>query len=196
MMKIGIIGAMEEEVAGLKDKSTDLKVKQIAGSYFHEGTLENKKIVIVQCGIGKVNAAVCTQALIDNFDINYVINTGVAGGVYEELDIGDIVISKDAVQHDFDTTAFGDGLGVIPRMGESFFKADEKLIDLAKTCIHFLNPRPNVFIGRIASGDQFISSLEEKQRIWDKTTSYQDVVLFKGLLFDDRLKIITGGLYF
>lgn len=172
MSNIGIVGAMEEEVILLRDKINDKKIIRIAGMDFYKGRVENKEVVLVRCGIGKVNAAICTQALIDYFKVDCVINIGVAGGIYEKLEIEDIVISKDAVQHDFDTTTFGDPLGVIPRMDESFFKADEKLTDMALKCSKKISLKSKVYVGRIASGDQFISDVNQNRSIWDHFNAY------------------------
>lgn len=169
---IGIIGAMDEEVTLLKEQMEIEECRKIIGLDFYKGKLHNTDIVVVKCGIGKVNAAVCTQALICNFDIEKIINTGVAGAVFGELKIGDIVISSDAVEHDMDTTAFGDAPGVIPRMDESFFKADEKLIEIAKQAEKQLNKNNNVYVGRVVSGDQFVSSAEKKKWLWDTFNGY------------------------
>ncbi len=114
MHNIGIIGAMEEEIALLQQKSNIISEQEIIGLTFYKGTLHNKNIVLVKSGIGKVNAALCTQILIDRFDVDCVINVGVAGAVYKQLSIGDIVISEDAVQHDMDTSVFGDPIGFPP----------------------------------------------------------------------------------
>lgn len=170
MQKIGIIGAMEEEIALLQQKATITNTKKIIGLTFYTGTLHQKEIVLVKSGIGKVNAALCTQVLIDHFKVDCIINVGVAGAIYKELSIGDIVISKDAVQHDMDTSVFGDPIGTIPRMEESYFKADKNLIESAKKCQ--LTSNANIFVGRIASGDQFISTQEGKQKIWDTVQGY------------------------
>jgi len=172
MYRIGIIGAMEEEVTLLRNKIKEKELYQIAGMDFYKGIIDNNEMVVVRCGIGKVNAAVCTQALIDNFKVDYIINTGVAGAIYSELEIGDIVISEDAIQHDFDTRAFGYPIGVIPRMEESFFKADDKLIDIAYESSKKLNLKCKVYIGRIASGDQFISDVDKNRRIWELFNAY------------------------
>lgn len=170
---IGIIGAMEEEVIALKSKMTIEEVKNIKNLDYYVGTLHDKKIVVVRCGIGKVNAALCTQIMVDNFEIKAIINIGVAGGLYEGLNIGDIVISSDAIQHDFDTTVFGDPIGYISRMGmkDAFFKADEKLISASKIAGNSLK-NVNVFIGTIASGDQFISTKEVKNQIKSNCKAY------------------------
>lgn len=172
MQNIGIIGAMEEEIALLQQKAIITDTEQIIGLTFYKGTLHDKKVVFVKSGIGKVNAALCTQILIDRFAVDCVINVGVAGAVYKELSIGDIVISKDAVQHDMDTSVFGDPIGIIPRMEESYFKADKTLIELAQKCSMALTSKAKIFLGRIASGDQFISTPQGKQKIWDTVQGY------------------------
>lgn len=172
LQNIGIIGAMEEEIALLQQKASIIDTEQIIGLTFYKGTLYNKEIVLVKSGIGKVNAALCTQILIDRFAVDCIINVGVAGAVYKELSIGDIVISKDAVQHDMDTSVFGDPIGIIPRMKESYFKADKTLIELAEKCSMSLTSKAKVFLGRIASGDQFISTPQGKQKIWQTVQGY------------------------
>lgn len=172
MNTIGIIGAMEEEVISIKRNMKVENTIAVAGMEFCEGILNDKKIVVVRCGIGKVNSAICTQILIDRFDVDCVINTGVAGGLYPDINIGDIVISSDTVQHDMDTTAFGDPKGVIPRMDKSFFEADSKLIDLAKEAAENLKGSHKVYVGRVASGDQFVSSMRVKEDIYTTFTAY------------------------
>lgn len=170
---LGIIGAMEEEIMQLKAKMNVEQIKTLKKLKFYIGTLDNKNIVVVRCGIGKVNAALCTQIMIDNFDIEAVINTGVAGGLNDKLNIGDIVISSDAVHHDFDTTKFGDPIGYISRMDmkDAFFKADTKLINLAEQAGKTMTDI-KVFVGRIASGDQFISTKETKDKIKNDCDAY------------------------
>jgi len=172
LQNIGIIGAMEEEIALLQQKASIIDTEQIIGVTFYKGTLYDKKVVLVKSGIGKVNAALCAQILIDRFAVDCIINVGVAGAVYKELSIGDIVISKDAVQHDMDTSVFGDPIGIIPRMEESYFKADKTLIELAEKCSMSLTSKAKVFLGRIASGDQFISTPQGKERIWQTVQGY------------------------
>ena len=119
MNTIGLIGAMDEEVAILKEQMTDTKEMTKAGMTFVEGTLWGLKTVVVVSGIGKVNMAVCTQILIDIFSVDTVINTGVAGSLNNTLEIGDIVLSRCAQQHDMDVSPLGDPVGIIPRMDES-----------------------------------------------------------------------------
>lgn len=172
MKTIGIIGAMEEEVIALRRKMQVQETHAIASMEFYEGMIGAVKVILVRCGIGKVNAAICTQILIDKFEANYIINTGVAGGLHPDINIGDIVISSDTVEHDMDVTAFGHGKGVIPRMDRSFFEADEMLVNAAKKAADALDGDQKSFIGRIASGDQFVSSMRVKEDIYSTFTAY------------------------
>ena len=123
---IGIIGAMDEEVAMLKEKLTEVQVETKAAMDFYKGKLEGKDVVVVRSGIGKVNAAMCAQILADVYHADHVINTGIAGSLKAEINIGDIVLSTDALQHDMDAQAFGYEPGQIPRVDTLSFKADEK----------------------------------------------------------------------
>lgn len=171
-MVTGIIGAMEEEVAKLKTAMTEIEEKNKAGMSFLKGKLYGKDVVVVRSGIGKVNAAICTQILIDNYKISRVINTGVAGGLYSELNVGDIVISSDALYHDFDVTGFDYEAGVIPRMKTSTFTADKELALKAKEICERVNPDIKCFIGRVVSGDQFISTNDKKEWLVKKFNGY------------------------
>ncbi len=172
MNHIGIIGAMDEEVKILKDRMDTQEVINRASMEFCRGTLYGKDVVIVRSGIGKVNAAICAQILVDEFSVEGIINTGVAGSLRNEINIGDIVLSKDALQHDMDATGFGYPPGVIPRMEESIFAADETMIELAmKTCKE-VNPEIQVFQGRIVSGDQFISEHDKKKSLVETFNGY------------------------
>ena len=169
---IGIIGAMDEEVSQIADMMTDVTITNIADMTFKKGILEGKDVVAVRSGIGKVNAAICTQILATYFNVDAVINTGVAGSLRNEINIGDIVISTDAVQHDMDATGFGYKKGVIPRMKTSEFVADKRLAKLAKEACKESVPEINVFSGRVVSGDQFISDKAVKDRILDTFGGY------------------------
>ncbi|MBP5669245.1 MAG: 5'-methylthioadenosine/adenosylhomocysteine nucleosidase, partial [Lachnospiraceae bacterium] len=122
-------------------------------------------VVIVRCGIGKVNAALCVQILADVFQVTHVINTGVAGSLNAVLDIGDILIYVDAVHHDMDVSPLGYAPGIVPQMAESFFKADERLVNLAWDVCQEVNPDVSVLKGRVVSGDQFIAKKEVKERL-------------------------------
>ena len=132
---------------------------------FLEGTLLGKDVVIVRSGIGKVNAAVCAEILAGIFHVDAMINTGIAGSLNAKIDIGDIVISSDEHHHDMDATGFGYPLGQIPRMEVLSFTADDTLIQLAKEVCEQVNPEIHTHIGRVVSGDQFISDKAVKDRI-------------------------------
>lgn len=159
-MIIGIIGAMIEEVEPLL-KDINLKRKLVkANMEFNHGDLWGNEVVIVKSGIGKVNAAVCAQILIDDFNVDAVINVGVAGGVGSEIYPGDVVIGESLVQHDMDSTAFGERRGQIPRLDTFDFKCDETLVLKAKRACEKMN-NCNYFVGRIVTGDQFIADSDK-----------------------------------
>ncbi|MCG0274688.1 MAG: 5'-methylthioadenosine/adenosylhomocysteine nucleosidase [Thermosediminibacteraceae bacterium] len=158
---IGIIGALDKELAMFYEKLKDVKTMTRASLTFFSGTLEGKSVVVVKSGVGKVNAALCTQLLIDYFRPSVIFCTGVAGALREDLDVGDVVISTDVVQHDVDGTAFGHELGEIPNLGVKYFQADEKLVEIAYEVARKLIKKKKVVKGRVLSGDQFISSLEK-----------------------------------
>lgn len=162
---IGIIGAMEEEVIALKSDMENVDATEYASMAFCRGTLCGKEVVVVRSGIGKVNAGICAQIMIDKYGVDTLINTGIAGSLDAAIDIGDMVISTDAVHHDMDATIFGDPAGQVPRMDTFSFPADEELVKLAMEANRKANPDINTFAGRVASGDQFISSQEAKDRI-------------------------------
>ena len=165
MKCIGIIGAMEQEVVRIKEKMQDVKITSRASMDFYEGTLEGKKVVVVRSGIGKVNAGMCTQILADVFGVEAVINTGIAGSLNNDVNIGDIVLSTDVLHHDMDATGFGYEPAEIPLMGKKTFEADASLRSLiAETCRE-VNPEIGVFEGRVVSGDQFISDGDVKDRL-------------------------------
>jgi len=163
-MKLGIIGAMDVEVASLKEKMGNPSVVVKAGMEFCEGVLEGLPAVVVQCGIGKVNAAMCAQILCSNFEVTHLVNTGIAGSLLAALDIGDLVISKDAIHHDFDLRFWGRPIGQVPGVDVTAFPADEAMIQLAFAAAEEVNPG-HTKIGRVASGDQFICSKEQKEKI-------------------------------
>lgn len=172
MNNIGIIGAMDEEVDILVNLMEVNEVIEKASLKFYKGKLENKDVVIVRCGIGKVNSALCAQILISEFNVEAVVNTGVAGALNPELDVFDIVISTDAIQYDFDTTVFGDKKGEIPRMETSTFIADERLIDFAYNSSINEVKNHKVLKGRVVTGDRFISSKELKDELVKEFDAY------------------------
>ena len=165
MKLIGIIGAMEVEVASLKEMMTDVTIRTKASMEFNHGYLNGKEVVVVRSGIGKVNAGICTQILVDDYGVDCVINTGIAGSLRNEINIGDIVISTDAVQHDMDVRVFGYPLGEIPQLGTLSFPADERMASLARSVCEKVNTEVKVFSGRIVSGDQFICDKEVKDKL-------------------------------
>lgn len=169
---LGIIGAMDEEVAKLKEEMENVTVTKKAGMDFYKGFIYGHSVVVVRSGIGKVNAAVCTQILVDVFDVTEVINTGIAGSLNADINIGDIVLSTDTLEHDMDAVNFGYELGQIPRMDTLSFAADEKLRKTAKRICKQVIPDVNIFEGRIVSGDQFISQKDKKQWLIDKFSGY------------------------
>ncbi|TZE82050.1 5'-methylthioadenosine/adenosylhomocysteine nucleosidase [Calorimonas adulescens] len=160
MVLIGVIGAMGEEIEILLRKSKIKRKTVIAGMMFIECAIEDVNCILVVSGIGKVNAAVCTQILISNFSVSKIINTGVAGAIDSMLDIGDIVISSELIEYDVDVTVFGYKRGVIPRMKTSIFKAEPRLIDYALTACK-KNQDINSYVGRIISGDKFVANKDE-----------------------------------
>lgn len=162
---IGIIGAMDEEVNKHKEALEDVTVETVAGMSFNKGLFNGKEVVIVRSGIGKVNAGICTQVLADKYGVDYIINTGIAGSLKNEINIGDIVLSEDAIQHDMEAVAFGYEPGVIPRMEISTFKGDARLIDIARSACKTACPEVGVHVGRVLTGDQFISDKAVKNRL-------------------------------
>lgn len=164
---LGIIGAMDEEVARLKSMIEGLEIVDKCGMSFYKGQIEKTDVVVVKCGVGKVNAAMCTQSLIDEFSVDAIINTGIAGSLDADIDIGDIVFATDTVEHDMDVSALGYKPGIIPDTELSVFKTDEYLLDIAKASVAAADIDVRVFDGRVVSGDQFIWSKEKKSWLVD-----------------------------
>ena len=171
-MKLGIIGAMDVEVATLKEAMTARVERTIAGSLYCEGRLEGLPAVVVQCGVGKVNAALCVQALCDCYGVTHIVNTGIAGALANVLDIGDLVISREAMYHDFDCHYINPNysVGQVPGMSVRAFPADKELVEMAYAAADALCPG-HVHIGVVASGDQFVCRKEHKQTIIENTNA-------------------------
>lgn len=171
-MKIGVFGAEEQEVKLLK-KHLVGEIKKIAGLSFFAGKIMGKDVVLVCSGIGKVNAALCCQILISEFKVDAVINTGAAGGLLEGINVFDMVVSTDAVQHDVDATAFGHPIGQVPMTKSPFWPADKKLKTLALKAFKAMQKESDdehiknlkLIEGRIASGDTFVSDKKLRERI-------------------------------
>ena len=166
---LGIIGAMDVEVKKMMEGP---KTQTVAGMTFYQGTIKGKDVVVVRSGIGKVNAGLCSQILVDRYHVNGIINTGIAGSLRNEVNVGDIVLATDAVQHDVDAAGFGYQPGEIPQMGIKEFPADDHLREVAVSCCRRANPDIQTFCGRVASGDQFINSREKKNWIRDTFDAY------------------------
>lgn len=163
---LGIIGAMDEEVARLKEMISGLHIVQRAGMEFYKGQIREKDVVVVKCGVGKVNAAMCTQSMIDLFSVDAIINTGIAGSLDADIDIGDIVIATDTVEHDMDVAALGYAPGIIPDTETSVFKTDTELLETAQASVEAAKLDVKVFTGRVVSGDQFISSRRRRNGLY------------------------------
>ena len=155
---------MAVEIAALKANMENMIVTTRAGMDFCEGRMFDRDVVVVQCGIGKINAAMCTQILADCFGVTAVVNTGIAGSLQADLDIGDLVISQDAIHHDFDLHFWGRPIGQVPGMDVTAFPADESLKNAAFAAAESVNPG-HTKLGRVASGDQFICSQTQKDKI-------------------------------
>ncbi|WP_195269871.1 5'-methylthioadenosine/adenosylhomocysteine nucleosidase [Eubacterium sp. 1001713B170207_170306_E7] len=160
---IGIIAALKDEVRDIKNKMTQVQTSEKAGMTFYRGLLSGKPAVAVMCGVGKVNAALCAQILVDLFDVDCLINVGVGGAVAKGLTVGDIVISKDSVQYDMDGSAFGHPRGEIPNMDITFFPADERLIGLAKDAAARVGQA--ALVGRVMTADLGVDSQALKQEL-------------------------------
>ena len=164
-MLIGIIGAMSEEVEALKKAMKISDKLHKAKMDFYRGELWSKEVVVVVSGVGKVNAAICTQILVDFFDVDKIINVGVAGGVGKKVEPGDVVIGTSLIQHDIDTTMFGERLGQVPRLDVFDFKSDPVLVDKARKVR--IDSQCKVHEGIIVTGDQFISCPQKVQFLSD-----------------------------
>lgn len=164
---IGIIGAMEMEVDTLKESLRDSSVSLFGGVEYHEGTLHGHRVVVVRCGMGKVNAALCTQALVLRFGVDSILNTGVAGSIDESLRVGDMVVPSKFVHADMDATAMGYELGQVPQMDVFMFPADAALASKLLASAREVSPGVQIIDGIAATSDKFIASVEDKQFLRD-----------------------------
>ncbi len=168
-MKFGIIGALSYEVDLLIGRMECVQHAVRAGVTFHSGTLNGKAAVVAVSGIGKVNAALCTQLMISEFAVTHVINSGVAGALKDHLEPGDVVVSTDLAQHDVDVSDGGGyAAGQIPGMQTSFFKADQTLADLAFKLLKDKATNHKIYCDRIVSGDIFVANAVKKADILNK----------------------------
>jgi adenosylhomocysteine nucleosidase len=157
---------MSVEIETLKAQMSNISVKEHAGMVFYEGSLESLPVVLVVCGVGKVNAAMCVQVLCDLFAVTHIVNTGVAGSLCAQLDIGDFVISTQAIYHDFDCHSLNPDypVGQVPGLSVRAFSADAALLDLAYSAAEWVNPG-HARKGIVASGDQFVCDKARKAQI-------------------------------
>lgn len=174
MKEIGIITAMDEEREAILNIMQDVHVVQIYNLRFLRGTILGKNCILVKCGVGKVNAARTTQIMIDNFEMQYILNLGTGGSVNPLLKIGDVVIGKQVVQHDFDITAFGHSKGYITGVG-NYVMSDRGLVSEFEKVMNNLEDRIyQIRTGVIATGDIFITDIGMKDKIHSKFSA--DVV--------------------
>lgn len=168
-MTIGLIGAMDEEIKLLKETMANPKTEEIASMQFITGTIAGRDVVLLKSDIGKANAAIGTTLLNYIFSPRCIINTGSAGGLRQDLNVGDVVISSAVVYHDVDVTAFGYDYGQIPKM-PTYYEPDQKLVAIAEKCAQFMDSR--VIKGVIASGDTFMN---DAKRIEEVRKQFPDV---------------------
>ena len=160
---IGIIGAMEPEVAALIASLDGAESETVSGVTFHTGLISGKRVAIARCGIGKVFAAIAAEIMILKYAPSLLVNTGVGGGLAPDLATGDIIIARDLCQHDMDTSAIGDPKGLVSGINMIYFEADRRASEILLSAAESLGLKARG--GRIASGDKFIASREEKERI-------------------------------
>ena len=168
MSRYGIIAAMEEEMQEIKKIMNNTREMKIYELIFIIGKINNIEIVLVKSGVGKVNAGRTTQILVDNFDVDGIINVGSAGSVNDEFEIGDIIIGKRLIQHDFDITAFGHPKGFISNIGQVVESDSELIAKMEKTISNISKNNFKVKIGTIVSGDIFCTELKMKEKIRKK----------------------------
>ena len=161
---IGILCALDQEIERLLKEIERPVHRQLCGYDYVEGALRGVNVVLCKCGVGKVNAAVCAQTMILTWPVRLVINSGVAGALREPLEIGDICVASDLVQHDVDTTAVGDPVGFVSTVNQTYFRCAEWAVDgLLRAAGSIEGVR--VLSARIASGDQFIHDQAQTDRI-------------------------------
>ena len=160
---VGIIGALEEEVRELISKLSSYGSEEVGGIVFHTGTLEGKRVVIAKCGVGKVFAAMCAEAMIIRYSPELIVNTGVGGALKKGISVTDTVVADKLVQHDMDTSPLGDPKGLISGINIIYFNADERAASIARSAADKLGIVNHS--GTIASGDVFVCAKEQKERI-------------------------------
>lgn len=162
-MKIGIIGAMDMEVRGIFEKIENCTEEEISGIKFYSGEISGNNVVVAKCGEGKVNSAVTAQTMILKYSPDFIVNTGVAGGLHPKLGVLDVAVAEDVCQHDFDITPLGYEIGFVPVADRVKIKCDERLVSQLKICAEKYSK--NVISGTIATGDKFVASRHTKDFI-------------------------------
>ena len=165
-MRIGVIGAMQIEVDNLKASMSDISTKEYSGVTYVCGTIGDKEVVAAVCGIGKVFAAICAEAMILEFHVDYVINIGVGGTLCKELGVMDVAVADKVVQHDMNTTPLGDPVGLLSGINEVYLPTDEKMCRLLGSCL--AEKGIHYHVGTIATGDLFVSTPEQKTKIHER----------------------------
>ena len=161
----GIIGAMDVEVESIASEMQNVGHKVVSGIPFSTGTLSGKPVVLARCGIGKVNAAVCTQIMLSTFGAGEIINTGVAGAVAKGIKQNDIVIAEKFVQHDVDTSPIGDPVGFVSTVNKIYFETDKGITSRLKAAI---GNKARTHLGTVATGDQFIADKKTGRKIHEQ----------------------------
>lgn len=162
-MRVGIIGALDIEVQALKNLMDSVAIEKISSIEYYSGKINGCDTVVAVAGVGKVNAAVCTEAMIIRYAPDCIINVGVAGGLAQDLSVGDIVVADSVVEHDMDTTAIGDEPGLISGLNKVYMECDKNVANLMEKAAR--NTGLNVMRGIVASGDQFIHTNEQRAAI-------------------------------
>lgn len=163
-MKWGILGAMPSEVTIIKEHIEDITISHVGKFTFYDGIINGVEVTLSQCGIGKVNAAIVTQIMIDLYDVDCVVNTGIAGAIHHDLKVMDVVVSREVCYHDYDSRHLRDYVPFIDKI-----EADEALISVAIEAFENIDHGSSCcFSGRIVSGDQFIESSTVKNRITEE----------------------------
>jgi len=164
---LAVLGAMEEEIARLRERLTHVREETVARIRVFRGSFDGTEIILAQTGIGKVSAAICTQMIIDRYGADRLLFCGVAGGLAPNMQPGDIVVASHLIQYDMDLTAFGRRLGEIPGLGR-LLECDPELVQLAAAAFDDAFPgedAPNLMIGTVASADRFIKDRDEQRRL-------------------------------
>ena len=161
---IGILCALDREIEELLNELEGAEHRKLCGYDYAVGTLRGQRVVLCKCGVGKVNAAVCAQTMLLTWDVSLVINSGVAGALREPLEIGDICVATDLVQHDVDTSALGDPVGFVSTVEKIYFPCAGWAVEAILKAANKLGG-VRAIPGRVASGEQFITDREVKERI-------------------------------